>query len=195
MAKMKLNKTYAIGVLVMFYEIEMLPDYIDGIINMTQDIENKDNIVLHFAFSMNENLEKIDRSKINEEQLEHDFQKQLNRLKEVGLNQISVDIKYKHDDVYSIAHARRDFNYEFADKVDYLMWGETDSFFPKETFEVTERISLYVNSVKLPKHVVTFAYRKMWDKGWAIMEHPRFTNETFQDTDEWNLHNKARTEK
>ena len=71
------------------------------------------------------------------------------------------------------------------------MWGETDSFFPKETFERLERISMYTNQSKLYRYVVSFAYRKMWDVGWKILEHPCFTDVKFEDTDEWNLHNKA----
>ena len=50
----KLNKTYTIGVMVMFYEIEMLKEYIDSCIQMTNDIENKDNLHFHFCWNQSQ---------------------------------------------------------------------------------------------------------------------------------------------
>ena len=57
---MKLNKTYAIHCLIMFYEIEMMKDWVKGIQNMVKGIENPENIILHIDYSMCEDFEKID---------------------------------------------------------------------------------------------------------------------------------------
>jgi len=35
-----LNKTYVIGTHIMWFEIEMFSDFIDGMINLIQDVEN-----------------------------------------------------------------------------------------------------------------------------------------------------------
>ena len=191
---MKLEKTYAIHCLIMFYEVEMMRDWVKGIQNMVEGIENPENIILDIDYSMCQDFEKIDEDALPKDgYLIEEFHNQLDHLINMGITWRDTIHRnmYKDDEPISIAHARRDFNYEYADKVDYLMWGETDSFFPKETFQIIERIALYADEQKLYKHVITFAYRKMWDKGWAVLEHPEFAGETFQDTDEWNLHNKA----
>ena len=49
---MKLQKTYALHVLIMFYEIEMMKDWVKGIENMVEGIENPENIVLCIDYSL-----------------------------------------------------------------------------------------------------------------------------------------------
>ncbi len=48
---MKLSKKYVIGTHVMFYEIEMYKEFVDGLINLIDPIQNKENIHLHFCFN------------------------------------------------------------------------------------------------------------------------------------------------
>ena len=62
-----LKNKYVIGCHVMFYEIEIYKEYIDGLINMLQNINNKENIYLDFCFNTSEHLETIDVSKISKE--------------------------------------------------------------------------------------------------------------------------------
>jgi len=59
----QLNKKYVIGCHVMFYEIEIYKEYIDGLVNMLEDIYNKENIYLDVCFNISEKIEKIDISK------------------------------------------------------------------------------------------------------------------------------------
>ena len=42
----KLNKKYVIGTHVMWFEIEMYADFIDGMVNLLETVENKENVVL-----------------------------------------------------------------------------------------------------------------------------------------------------
>ena len=65
----KLNKKYVIGTHIMFFEIEMYKDFIDGLINLLETVENKENITIDLCFNMNEILEKIDKKQIDEGQL------------------------------------------------------------------------------------------------------------------------------
>ena len=78
--KTKLNKKYVIGVHVMFFEIEMYKEYIDGLINLLDTIENKDNITLDFCFNISEKIEKIDKDKISVDQLIEKFENGIQRL-------------------------------------------------------------------------------------------------------------------
>ena len=98
----KLNKTYTIGVMVMFYEIEMLKEYIDSCIQMTNDIENKDNLHFHFCWNQSQYFEDIDTDKTTIKELQDKFYKQMDRLKEVGVN-LHIDEKNDTHDVYNIA--------------------------------------------------------------------------------------------
>ena len=60
---MKLEYKYAIGIHVMFYEIEMFKDYIDGLINLLSTVDTKENVYLDFSFNTSQFFEKIDTSK------------------------------------------------------------------------------------------------------------------------------------
>jgi len=191
---MKLSKTYAIHCLIMFYEIEMMKDWVKGIENMLLDVENPENITLHIDYSMCQDFETIDHKTLpSDGYLVTEYMKQIEILTNTGIKVNDYVLSDGHDrpEPYSIARCRRDFNYRYANEVDYLMWGETDSFFPKQTFQVLERVAMYADQVNVSRYVVSFAYRKMWDKGWAVLEHPEFAKEAFQDTDEWNLNNRA----
>lgn len=200
---MILKNKYAIGCLVMFYEVEMFEDYVDGILNMIKDIENPENITIDICFSTDEYFERmasnIHDTGVNTLTYVHYRFSELNdKIKKSGIN-INVlgkyvkykYLKYPQHEPRSIAWYRRDFNYRYANEVDFLLWGETDSIFPASTFEVLEQVSEYASEININKYVVTFAYRKMWDDSWRVIEHPEYTDVKFEDTYEWNSTNPA----
>ena len=43
---MNLKKKYVIGTHVMFFEIEMYKDFIDGLINLLETVDNKENVTI-----------------------------------------------------------------------------------------------------------------------------------------------------
>jgi len=93
----------------------------------------------------------------------------------------------EHDkQIYTIADYRREFNDKYCDKVDVLMWGETDSILPKQTFQVLDNLHTQAKGVT-PKYVSFFGICKMWDDSWKILEHPDFTDKPFieNDYDNW----------
>jgi hypothetical protein len=183
---MKLKNKYIVGVHVMFYEIEMLAEYIDSCIGMVHDITDKENVTFHFTWNMSEYFERIDTSIISLQELNSRFYQQVDRIERIGCNLI-VDIKTSEHDVYNIADYRRDLNYNYCTKFDFILWGETDSLWPKETLLITEQINEYSIQNNINKYVLFFSERKMWDDSWKVIEHNDFTNETFIDTQEWAL--------
>lgn len=187
---MKLKNTYIVGVHVMFYEIEMFPEYIDACIGMLNDIDNKENITYHFTWNESEYFEKIDTSIISKQSLRNKFYTQVERISQAG-SKIIVDIKDNDVPVYNIADYRRDLNYNYCTKFDFVLWGETDSFWPKESFEIIEQVNEYSIQNNINKFILFFSERKMWDAGWKVIEHNDFTNEQFIDTPEWNLNHWA----
>ncbi len=54
---MIIQNKYAIGVHVMFYEIEMFKSYIDGLLNLLSTVDNKENVYLDFAFNTSQFFE------------------------------------------------------------------------------------------------------------------------------------------
>ena len=59
-----LNNKYVIGTHIMFFEIEMYKDFIDGMVNLLETVENKENVIIDLCLNLSQNLEKIDRNKI-----------------------------------------------------------------------------------------------------------------------------------
>ena len=183
----KLRNTYSIGVLVMFYEIEMFKEYIDSCIQMTEGVENKENVHFHFCWNQSQYFENIDTDKITGTKLQKKFYKQMDRLKDAGIHNVHINEKHDTDDVYNIAGYRRDLNYNWCNKTDFVLWGETDSLWPKETLQSIESVSEYASGQGINRFILTFAYRKMWDDGWKPLEHVDMTDLPFIDTEEWNI--------
>lgn len=181
---MKLKNKYAIGTHITFYEIEMYKNFIDGLINLLNQVENKENILLDFCFNVSEFFEKIDTNKISIIDINKNFSDGIERLKTIGFIEKNINVYYKtnNDDIYNIADYRRDFNYNYCKKVDFLMWGETDSFFPKEAFKVLESLKDYTDQNNLHRYILSWSERKMWDESWKVTEHVDFENIPFLDT-------------
>ena len=55
----KLKNKYVIGTHVMFFEIEMYKDFIDGLVNLLETVENKENVTIDLCFNLSEQIEKI----------------------------------------------------------------------------------------------------------------------------------------
>jgi hypothetical protein len=183
---MKLTNKYVIGVLVQFYEIKMLPEYIDSCIQALNEYSNKEDVIFDFCFNKSEHFEQIDIDKISIEELDNQFNNQLKRLSELGCV-VNSYVKTNEDKIYNIASYRRDLNYNYCEDVDFVLWGETDSLWPKETFTSIETINEHAISNNVNRYIITFAYRKMWSPDWSLLEHIDMTDKQFIDTDEWNL--------
>jgi hypothetical protein len=177
----KLKNKYVIGCHVMFYEIEIYKEYIDGLINLLKTIDNKENIYLDLCFNVSEKIEKIDTDKISKEQLIQLFNDGIQRLKDIQMSNIKTRIVTPEDDFYFHADYRRDLNYYYCKKVDYIMHGETDSFFPKEALQSLESLSEYTNTNNIHRYIVCFADRKMWDSSWDPTVHPKYIDHIFED--------------
>ena len=176
----------------MYFEIEMFKEYVDGLFNLLNTIENKENVTLDFCFNTSEHLEQIDTSQITKEELISKFDEQILRLKDYNCK-----VKYHDTDdgFYYHADYRRDLNYIYCKKVDFIMWGETDSFFPKEAFQAIESLSEYTNKNGVHRFIMSFADRKMWDSSWDPLVHPKFENHVFQDDEKGHLNpNQAKSQ-
>jgi hypothetical protein len=164
-----LNNKFAIGCLVQWYEIEILQEYLQSIQNSLDVLDNEKNITVHLTLVTNQELEEIDDT-VDIETIKDKFINMAYRYK--------FDIK---DELYTIADYRRWFNDYYCDKVDVLMWGETDSLIPRQTFQILDNLHSQVKE-QTPKYVSFFSTCKMWDDSWKVLEHPDFTNKPFYDS-------------
>ena len=179
---MKLDKKYIIGTHIMFYEIEMISEFGQSVIDASDEIENKQNITVDLFFNMSEYFEKVDIKQKEHHLLINQFLEQYNKLLNHGLD-VKSNI-YQEDKLYTIGDYRRDLNYNNCNDYDFVIWGESDCLIPKETFDTLENISQYASQNNINRYITTFATRKMWDESWSVLEHNDFVNSRFYDMKE-----------
>ena len=180
-----LKRKYVIGTHVMWFEIEMYADFIKGMVNLLETVENTENVTIDLCFNMLQHFEKVDTDKIKKHELVIKFKKGVATLESMGFI-VNQEIK-DGDEFYFHADYRRDLNYNYCKKVDYVMWGETDSFFPREAFQVIERLAEYTDEQNIHRYLLSFSDRKMWDASWDPLVHVDYRDIEFVDDDKGHL--------
>ena len=180
-----LSRTYVIGTHVMWFEIEMYSDFIDGMINLLQTVENKENVTIDLCLNLLQHFEEVDTDKIKKHDIFVKFKRGVAKLEDLGY-WVNFEIK-DDDEFYFHADYRRDLNYNYCKKVDYVMWGETDSFFPREAFQVIESLAKYTDEQNIHRYLLSFSDRKMWDASWDPLVHNDYVNLQFIDDDKGHL--------
>jgi hypothetical protein len=177
----------------MFFEIEMFKDFVDGMVNLLETVENKENVTVDLCFNLSQKLEKIDTDKIDTTTLITKFEAGVTRISDLG---VTVESRiHSGYDFYFHADYRRDLNYNYCKKVDYVMWGETDSFFPKEAFDVIETLSEYTRKQNIHRYLLSFSDRKMWDSSWDPLVHTDYEKLEFIDDEAGHLNpNQAKSQ-
>lgn len=159
----------AVGCLVQWYEVDMYEEYLDSLVKSIGS--NKDKVIIDICLVKNQELEQINEEVDMLTYIIYNFVKKCNEI-----SKAKFIIKYRLEDkLYTIADYRRDFNNEYCNAVDILVWGESDMLVPSQAIE---SILLLHNSVKdtTPKWLGFFATCKMWDDSWKLLEHPKLTN-------------------
>ena len=87
-----LKNKYVIGTHVMFFEIEMYKDFIDGLVNLLETVENKDNVTIDLCFNVSEEIEKIDYDKISKDELLGKFYAGVNQIRVLGYEKVNTRI-------------------------------------------------------------------------------------------------------
>ena len=182
---MIVENKYALGIHIMFYEIELVDEYISNLLNLISTVDNKQNVYFDFAFNVSQFFEKIDTSKITKKDLISRFFEQYNRLPN-SINKTYTIID-NDEEFYTQTNYRREFNTKYCYLVDYLIWGETDSFIPKEAIIAIEKLTPAMHQQGLYRFVACFGERKMWDSSWDVTVHPKFINHVYDDKDVDNL--------
>ncbi len=169
---MKLDNKYIIGCHCMFYEIDMVEEYLYSLQLALEDIDNKENVKIEMMWNMSEYFEKCETkqsiySKIEKLEKKYDFD----------------SLFYKdNDNPYTMADYRRELNNK-CNGFDYVIWGESDCLMPRQMFGVLEQLKTYANQQGIHRYITTFGIRKMWDESWRVLEHPKFTDKPYYEMD------------
>ena len=180
----RIKNKFAIGCLVQWYEIELIGEYLQSVKNALDIIENKENVIVDLYFNMTTSLEDIDEDQCTMQEINsrfNDIEKDLIKFGiTLNVQRLGGIMLHEREKIYTIADYRREFNSKYCDEVDVLMWGESDSLIPRQTFEILDNLHSGVKDTT-PKYVSFFATCKMWDKSWEVLEHPEFTVKPFID--------------
>lgn len=185
-----LKNKYVIGTHVMFYEIEVYKDFINGLLNMIETVENKENVFIDLYLNLTEYLEELDHLAMSKTAIVRVFDEGLTKLLDAGIPIDNLKTEIEYDKMYYHTDYRRDLNYNYCRKVDYVIWGETDSLIPREALNVIESLSEYTTSQNKFRYILCFADRKMWDNSWDDTVHVDYVDHIFEDTADGHLHPK-----
>lgn len=158
---------FAIGCLIQWYEADIIKEYVDSLKDALEDYDGE--VLVDFTVCLNQNLEKC----ISQEQL---------KLCEAKIGNELLDIRFKTkftQELVTIADYRRKFNSRYCNKVDVLIWGESDALIPKQTFTILDNLHQVSLQNHNPKYLAFFGTCKMWDNSWKVLEHPDFTDKPF----------------
>ena len=172
-----MSKTkFAIGCLVQWYEADIVSDYFKSLRESIDLYEGE--VEVNILLSINEDLEKCE----SEDVMAH-------CIKTITY----AAAKYKLElsmtpDLTTISDYRRMFNDSYCERVDVLVWGESDMLVPAQMFVILDSLH-QTQSQTTPKYLATFGICKMWDESWKMLEHPDFTNFSHSDSknDWWGL--------
>jgi hypothetical protein len=160
----------AVGTLVQWYEVEILDEYLESL----SKAESSNEVLFDFTVYTGQQLEKYDGD---------DFKEIENKIQDIFLKYPSLNINLTTtNELTSIADYRRQFNTNYCNKVDILMWGETDMLMPEDGFLYMDMLHSS-QSETTPKYIATFAICKMWDESWKQLEHPLFAVKPFIEND------------
>ena len=162
---------FAIGCLVQWYECDIIREYVDSLKDALDAYDTNGEVMVDFTIVTNEDLEKCISAKQKKECIDK-------------INNILLNFKNVRfiKELHTIADYRRDFNDRYCEKVDVLMWGETDALIPKQTFIILDNLHKTSLQNNNPKYLIFFGVCKMWDDTWKVLEHPDFTDKPYYES-------------
>ena len=164
---------FAIGCLVQWYEVDIIGEYVDSLKEAINAYDGE--VAVDFVIVMDQELEK---TSLNFEDWINLREKIKRIIDSMGVYHLEIV-----SSLYTIADYRRDFNNNYCESVDVLMWGESDALIPKQTFNILDNLHQMSLQNNNPKYLAFFGTCKMWDQSWEILEHPDFTIKPHIDND------------
>ena len=170
---------FAIGCLIQWYEIDIINEYVESLKDAYDAYDGE--ILVDYTICINQDLEKC----TSQEQLE-ECKKQI--MSTIAVQPYGLKCTARvTEDLITVSDYRREFNTNFCNKADVLIWGESDAILPKQMFTVLDNLHQMSLQNNNPKYLAFFGGCKMWDDSWKDLEHPDFTDKPFieGDTKNW----------
>ena len=95
----ELKHKYIIGTHVMFYEVEMISEFVESVYQAVHQVDNKDNITVDFLFNFSEYFEKVDTNQISADEIKVKFINQVEYLRSIGVN-VRYNFYEDNDNIY-----------------------------------------------------------------------------------------------
>ena len=170
---------FAIGCLVQWYEIDIINEYVESLKDAYDAYDGE--ILVDYTICINQDLEKC----ISEDQLE-ECRKRIMSTIITHPYGVKCNVRATKD-LVTVSDYRREFNAEYCNKADVLIWGESDAILPKQMFVVLDNLHQMSVQNNNTKYLAFFGGCKMWDDSWKDLEHPDFTDKPFieGDTKNW----------
>ena len=156
---MELSHKYIIGTHIMFYEMDMVTEHVQSIINAVETVDNRENITVDLFYNISEYFEKINTEEASKDKLIDKFMSLVTSLENTGCN-VTYKIYEDNDKPITMVDYRRDLNYYGCVDNDYVIWGESDALLPKEAFSTLEVVKGYGIENNIHRYVVTFGLLK-----------------------------------
>jgi len=165
---------FAIGCLIQWYECDIIEEYTDSLADAINEYDGE--VIVTFTICINQKLEKC----VSKKQLEECREKIYRATSKVN------GTTFLSKELITVSDYRREFNDDYCEQVDVLIWGESDAILPKQMFVVLDSLHQQVKDNN-PKYLGFFGGCKMWDDTWKQLEHPEFTDKPFieGDTENW----------
>jgi len=161
---------FAIGCLVQWYETNIIHDYFQSL-REAIDLYDRE-VEVNVLLSVNEDLEKCESS---------DIMAHCVKIITYAAAKYKIELSITPD-LTTISEYRRMFNDAYCNRVDVLIWGESDMLVPKQMFTALNNLHQSQSTIT-PKYLATFGICKMWDESWKPLEHTEFTDKPFIEND------------
>ena len=115
----EIKNKYIVGTHIMFYEIEMVDEHIQSLVNAINVVKNKDNITVDLFYNISEYFEKINRNEIDKKTLINKFKKLVKQVESTGCN-VTSKVYDNNDKPITMVDYRRDLNYHGCVDNDYV---------------------------------------------------------------------------
>jgi hypothetical protein len=179
---------FAIGCLIQWYEVDIIKEYIDTLKEAINYYDGE--VLVDFTIVLNQDLEKVkgdpEHSSRSHGGILYAIDKKIHKyIREIeyGCKKQVINTRAKSTNkLVTIADYRRKFNDDYCEKVDVLVWGESDMLVPKQMFTILNNLHQMSLQNNNPKYLSFFGTCKMWDDSWKILEHPDFTDKPFFDS-------------
>lgn len=183
----------------MWYEIELVEELVNSLIDAIKIIDEKDRkkITVDVMVNAREDFETINVIEYNDSIGDEHFldiqslkarihiktriYKKFNQLERLGVILNLEWINKETDAPYTMVDYRRWLNQEYCNKVDTIIWGETDCLIPKEMFVALDEARDLMLQHGNYRYITTFADRKMWDRSWDVLTHPKFKDTKYYE--------------